>query len=136
MYHIVLCIGYFLKCLDHIILSYYIQNLTTFINLQTDEYQKINIVYLIINIINHLFNQFNAPEQSKYFIEAKKLLLYLKSNAETVDFEDSGLSDLSPEQLAELKEQSLDSREEEEALDIDYDEMDENDDNQLNPIDR
>lgn len=118
------------------LLFYYITNLKKIIDLQNDEYIQNNICILIINIINNLFNKFNIFELSKNNIYSKKILLYLESKSEIKDFvvnlydiiDDT--SDLTSEELDELKQQKIDDIEADDALDIDteMEEKDENDD--------
>ena len=116
-----------IKSIDHVILIYYINNLKKLIELQDDDYQKNNMVYLIINIINHLFNKFNFIELSKQNNESKKLIMYLNSNAEVVDMP-SETANLTSEQLETINDEKLDEIGENEVYDMDIDdELDEND---------
>ena len=109
------------------ILFYIISQLNMLLDINTDNFNKTNIAYLIINIILQLFNNYIKFENANYDISVKQFYSYIStiiesssSENETIDY-----SNLSEEEIQQIKEQLDVNREENEAIDADQDETNE-----------
>ena len=115
------------------IINYYINNFKKLIDIQTNEYIKINVCYLIIEIINKQFNKYNLFETSKNNIHSKYFMIYISSKSQIKDMITNiydvinDTDDLTQEALDIIKNNKLDDKEADDALDIDTT-MDDNDD--------
>ena len=111
------------KTLDQLILVYYIDNLLKLYKLQKDEYHKINVIYLILNIIDSQYKTHLLYNDTRYDIHTKKLKLslqydsYIQTEDNFYDIQDIDYENMTQEQINQLKEEKLDDYEMNNALD-------------------
>lgn len=111
---------------DDIILYYIIQQFNMLLDINNDSYTKVNIAYLIINIIIQLFKNFTQIENTYYDINVKKFYNFIMSKAEISEIHDDiDYSSMTEEELEKLKEEQDIDRERIDALDADQVMMDE-----------
>jgi hypothetical protein len=111
---------------DHLILYYIIQQFEMLLDINNDNYTKVNLAYLIINIIFQLSRNFTNCENSFYNINVKKFYHYILNNAEISEtHDDIDISSMSEEELEKYKEEKDIDRERIEAIDADQDETNE-----------
>ena len=108
---------------DHLILYYIIQQFEMLLDINEDNYTKVNLAYLIINIVFQLSRNFTNCENAFYDINVKKFYHYIINKAEVSDAHDEmDLSSMTEEELEKYKEEKDIDRERMEALDADQDE--------------
>jgi hypothetical protein len=107
---------------DDIILYYIIQQFEVLLDINPDNYTKVNLAYLLINIIFQSFRNFTNFENAIYDINVKKFFHYIKSKAEVSETHDEiDYSSMTEDEIEKLKEEQDIDREREEALDADQD---------------
>ena len=113
---------------DDIILYYIIEQFNMLLDINLDNYTKVNLAYMIINTIFQIFRNLTNFENAIYDINVKKFVYYISSKAEVSEIHDEiDYSSMSEEEIEKLKEERDIDREREEALDTDQD-PDSNDD--------
>ena len=114
---------------DNIIIFYLIKKLELLLDINDDNYTKINIAYLIINIIIQLFNNFFIYENAFYDINVKTFYQSItnKSNLPIsyIDEIDIDISNMNDEELEKYKEELDIDREADESLDVSNDDANE-----------
>ena len=111
---------------DHIILYYIIQQFEMLLDVNNDNYIKVNLAYLIINIVFQLSRNLTNCENAFYDINVKKFYHYIVNKAEVSETHDEvDVSSMSEEELEKYKEEKDIDRERIEALDADQDETNE-----------
>jgi len=114
---------------DNIIIFYLIKKLELLLDINDDNYTKINIAYLIINIIIQLFNNFFIYENAFYDINVKTFYQSItnKSNLPIsyTDETDIDISNMNDEELEKYKEELDIDREADESLDVSNDDANE-----------
>ena len=111
---------------DHLILYYIIQQFEMLIDINEDNYTKVNLAYLIINIVFQLSRNFTNCENAFYNINVKKFYHYIINKVEVSDTHDEiDISSMSEEELEKYKEEKDMDRERMEALDADQDDTNE-----------
>ena len=107
---------------NDIILYYIIEQFNILLDINNDSYNKVNIAYLIINIIIHIFKNFTQLENSFYDINVKKFYNYIITKAEISEIHDDiDYSAMTEEELDKYKEEQDIDRERIDALDADQD---------------
>ena len=118
------------KTLDQVLLVYYIDNLLKLTKLQKDDYHKINVIYMILNIIDQQYKNHLLYNDTNYDINTKKLKMslmydsYFYSEDAFYQKDNIDYDNMSDEQIKLLKEESIDNYEMENALDYVNDEAD------------
>jgi hypothetical protein len=98
------------------------------LDINLDNYTKVNLAYMIINTIFQIFRNLTNFENAIYDINVKKFFYYISSKAEVSEIHDEiDYSSMSEEEIEKLKEERDIDRERDEALDTDQD-PDSNDD--------
>ena len=122
---------------DNSLLSYFIDQLNSFIDINTDQYNQSKLIILYSIVINYLFDKFNSNETILMNNEVKKFNLLL-TNVSYTDHEyefidiDTDIDEdkLTDEQKDKLKSEKDDTDETNEGMDMDierddtYDETD------------
>ena len=109
---------------DDIVLHYIIEQFIMLLDINTDNYTKVNLAYLIINIIFQIFRNLTNFENAIYDINVKKFYHQIFNKSETSEFHediDTSTIMLSDENMENLKEKQDNKRERNEALDIEQD---------------
>ena len=89
------------------------------IDINTDNYTKVNIAYMIINIIMQLFRNFLSNENALYDINVKKFYHYITTKAEVSDFsEEVNFSSMTEEEIEKYKDEQYNDKESIDALDV------------------
>jgi hypothetical protein len=115
---------------DNIMIFYLIKKFELLLDINDDNYTKINIAYLIINIIIQLSNNFFIYENAFFDINVKNFYQFIsnKSNLpisyDEID-KDLDISNMNEEQLENYKEELEIEREAEDALDVSNDDANE-----------
>jgi hypothetical protein len=113
---------------DDIILYYIIEQFNMLLDINSDNYTKVNLAYMIINLIFQIFRNLTNFENASYDINVKKFYYYISSKAEVSEAHDEiDYSSMTEEEIEKLKEEQDIDREREEALDTDQD-IESNDD--------
>lgn len=121
----------------NIILYYITEELDNLIKYNHDRFEKINTVFMILDIINNLHNKFNKEDELTNY-ELKRFTYLLNSKGYVYDIEEKGHGVESGEQVGvygeyrdeddvidpEEIEQRKDDAEEEDAIDYNYNEDD------------
>jgi hypothetical protein len=114
---------------DHIIMFYTLSELAYLIDLNDDNYTKSNLVFLVANIINYCYNLFN---KQLTHVEYRKFKYMIESDAEVISYDQT--TDLQFNQTNEEKEKEVqlseDMQEENDALDLEQDEVNEETDDE------
>jgi len=109
-----------------IILYYIIEQSTMLLDINTENYTKISIAYLLINIIFQIFRNLTNIENAYFDINVKKFYRYISTKSEVSEIHDeTDISKLSEEELEKLKEQQDIEKESWDAIDADQDEINE-----------
>lgn len=111
---------------DDIILYYIIEQLNMLLDINEETYTKVNLAYMIINIIMQIFRNFTNCENAFYDLNVKKFYHYISTKAEVSETHDEiDITTLSEEELEKLKEEHDIDREAADAIDADQDETNE-----------
>lgn len=111
---------------DDIIIQYIIEQLTMLINVNTDNYIKVNISYMIINIIFQIYRNLTNFENAFNDLNVKKFYYHIINKASVSDsHEEVDLSTMTEEEIEKLKEERDIAKESLDALDADQDEINE-----------
>lgn len=111
---------------NDIILHYIIEQLNLLLDINKDNYTKVTIAYMIINVIFQLYRNFVNFENAFYDINVKKFYHYISTKAAVSETHDEiNLSNLSEDELEKLKEEQDIDKERFDALDADQDETNE-----------
>jgi hypothetical protein len=108
---------------------YTLSELAYLIDLNDDNYTKSNLVFLVANIINYCYNLFN---KQLTHVEYRKFKYMIESDAEVISYDQT--TDLQFNQTNEEKEKEVqlseDMQEENDALDLEQDEVNEETDDE------
>ena len=112
---------------DHIILNYIIEQFNILIDINTDNYTKVNLVYLILNMIIQQFKKLNDLEKASFDIAVKQFYDSILNRIEVFDvIEDVvDFSNMTEEEIEQYKDEEYNERERLNALDADQDEINE-----------
>jgi hypothetical protein len=112
---------------DDVVIHYIIEQLTMLLDINNDNYTKVNLAYMIINIIFQLFRDLNNFENAFFDINVKKFYNYIISKAEVSDVHDEVVdtSGMSEEEIEQFKDKQDQDKEQLDALDADQDETNE-----------
>ena len=103
---------------DNIIIFYIIQQFNLLLDINEDNHIKINLAYMIINIIFQLFRNFTNSENAFYNINVKKFYYHIITKSESSDIIDEvDPTKMSEEEIEKYKEQKDEDRERLDALD-------------------
>lgn len=105
---------------DNIIIFYIVQQFNLLLDINTDNHIKINLAYMIINIIFQLFRNFTNSENAFYNINVKKFYYHIITKSELSDIIDEiDPTKMTEDELEKYKEQKYDDIERLDALDAD-----------------
>jgi hypothetical protein len=108
---------------DNILLYYIIQQFNMLLDINNDNYSKVLIAYLIINIIIQLFKNLTSYETAFHDINVKKFYNYILDKAEIAETHDEiDFSTMSEDEIEKYKEETDVDREREDALDANQEE--------------
>jgi glutaredoxin 2 len=111
---------------DDIILYYIIEQFNMLLDINTNSNVKVNLAYLIINIVFQLFRNFTNLENAFFNINVKKFYHYISNKAEVSEAHDEvDFSSMTEEEIEKFKEDRDVDRERLDALDADQDETNE-----------
>ena len=112
---------------DHIILNYIIEQLIILININTDNYTKVNLVYLILNMIIQQFKNLNNSEKASFDIAVKQFYDSILNRIEIFDVIDDvvDFSNMTEEEIEQYKDEEYNEKEKLNALDADQDDINE-----------
>jgi hypothetical protein len=114
------------KLINDITLFYIIDQFNMLIDINTDNYTRVNIAYMIINIIMQLFRNFLSNENALYDINVKKFYHYITTKAEISDFtEEVNFSSMTEEEIEKYKDEQYNDKESIDALDVSNDDTNE-----------
>lgn len=107
---------------DHQLILYMCNEFNRFVEMNSSEHSKINIIYLISKIIEEQYKSINYREVSMNYSDVKKFIkmesnLYLRSETNQIDI----FSNLNDEEAAKLKEELYSEEEAQGAYDVDED---------------
>jgi len=119
-----------LKDNDHIIMFYILSELAYLIDLNDDSYTKSNLIFLIANIINYVYNLYNKQLSH---VEFRKFKYMIESEAEVISYDVTTnlVFNETEEEQKQAKELNTDAQEEKDALDIEQDLPDEEVDDEM-----
>jgi hypothetical protein len=108
---------------DQKLIMYICNEFDKFLSINNDEHTKITLIYLFSNIINQEFNFHNYRETSMALSDVKRFMtmesnVYTKIEIQEVDIF-NGLND---EEADDLRDELLDEKEMNDAIDVDFDE--------------
>jgi hypothetical protein len=107
---------------DDIIMYYIIEQFNILLDINSDNYTKVNLAYMIINTIFQIFRNFTNCENASYDINVKKFYHYISTKAEVSESHDEiDYSSMTEEEIEKLREEQDIDRERDEALDADQD---------------
>ena len=122
---------------DQDLVLYFCKEFDRFINMNTNNHNKITIVHLMSSIIDDEYHRYTYRETSMTYSDVKKFVnmesnLYSRFEKDDGDvFDAQDYEELTDEEKTKLKEQEYDEQEERDAIDIDIDTDDENANEQL-----
>ena len=94
--------------------------------MNNEEFNKINIAFLVINIIIQLYRNITNIETATLNLDVKRFMIYITNKAETTETHDEiDFSTMSEEEIEKYKEDQDVKREADEAIDADQDEINE-----------
>ena len=111
---------------DDIILYYIIDQFNMLLDINDDNYTKVNLSYMIVNIIMQIFRDLTKNEIAFYDINVKKFYQSIINMAEVSEIHDDiDYSSMTEEEIEKLKEEQDIDRERLDALDADQEETNE-----------
>ena len=115
----------------NVLLYYIVNNLNDLIKINDDKYVKLNLSYFLIDVILREYNQFNIEdEMTNSETRRFKYILTVKSDrdvdalADESEFAYEEYTDPDEEMSDEAKEKLYDAQQEEQAIDVEDDELD------------
>jgi hypothetical protein len=113
---------------DHVLINYMCNEFMELINANNDNFTKTNLIYLFANIINYEFNFYNLREKASTNAEVKKFTLAESSYYNVMEGNESDIfQDLSEEEKNQIQEENYDSKEMNDALDVDIGDAEDDD---------
>jgi hypothetical protein len=113
---------------DHVIISYLCNQIKMLIDSNSDNFTKTNLIFLFANIINYEFNFYNLREKAASSSEVKKSVLSESAYFNVIETTEADIfKDLSEDEETQAAEENYDSKEMDDALDIDTADDDEGD---------
>lgn len=111
---------------NDIILYYIIEQFNLLLDINDEIYTKSNLTYLIINIIIYLFNNFNKFETSFNDLNVKIFYQFILNKIDIAHVSDDfDISNMSIDEIENLKEELDIDKERDDAIDADQDEINE-----------